>query len=182
MNWEEECRREHQLGLEKRAKMPYADCGIPFLLRPYMTPEKHADDLVLRGGLSDVARELLFFAVRAFRAGNLPAALIQSDARQLKMHEFCTYFGLPKDMSIEDSVEQTNRILRERFDGSIGNLPSEVWSDCIITVVKGPKILPFLVCTAYHGGTNGEVVFEETMENDTGEFNVLPDWWDTMIC
>jgi hypothetical protein len=181
MDWHEECRRVHRLGLEQRARLPYEKDGLPFRLRPYLAPGDHGPDLVLKGGLDDFMRRALLVAAELFRTSNLPAALIQSDARQARMSAVVTHFGWPADLGLEEYHQRYQRILDERFGGAMENLPQHLWTDTIITTIKGPRLMPLMLSTPYHGGEKGDVVYEETMEDSACEWGVLPDWWKSPV-
>ncbi len=181
MDWQEVVREAHREGMEARARQPFENGGIPFRLRPYATPEHHGRDLELEGGVSDLTRHELLRVVVVFRKVKMPAALIQSDARQANMSDIAVLFGMQAGLGIEEMGREYLRILKDRFDGTMENLPPEVWKDTIITAIKGPRVLPFAICTPYHVGERGEVVYEETIERSGGVWGMLPDWWEETV-
>jgi len=182
MDWQEEVRRVHQLGLDARAKLPFENAGIPFRLRPYKSPAVRGQDLILEDGLDDKFRSLLRTVfVSMFRAIKLPAALIQSDARQLKMQEVCQLFGLPAGLGYDETQIEYFRILNEQFGGTMENLPRHLWTDSIFTTIKGPEVMPWMLSTCYHGDQDGKVVYEETIETPGVESYILPDWWESTL-
>jgi hypothetical protein len=181
MDWQDVVRETHRLGLEERAKQPFEGGGIPFRLRPYMNPETHGGDLEWKEGLDDTRRRVLQGIVILFRVTKLRAALVQSDVMMVDSPAFMAYFGLSTKLIAQQYQEEYLHILNERFDGTVANLPRELWQDCIVTAIKGPKVAPFMLCTPYHGGGDGEVVYEESVETDGGEWGVLPDWWDETV-
>lgn len=160
MDWQTVVRETHQKGLDARAQQPFEGGGIPFRLRPYINPEKHGPDLELKDGISNSTRENLLRTAALFRQLKIPVALIQSDARRANISDILALFGLPADLGVEEMQREYLCILNERFGGTMENLPPEVWKDTIITAIKGPNVMPFSVWTCYHGGEQGEVVWE----------------------
>jgi hypothetical protein len=182
MDWQEEVSQMHQLGLEARAKLPYENAGIPFRLRPYKLPGEHAADFILENGIGDEERAALqAYILPTFRKYKVPAVLIQSDARQVQMMEFFQHFGLPDDMGYEEAQNEYTRILEEQFDGTMENLPRHLWKDTIFTSLKGPKVLPITLSTAYSAGEDGSILFEDTITMYSGEWGLLPDWWEQTV-
>lgn len=179
MDWREECRKVHTEGLNKLAR----DGRLPFLLRPYSDAGVHFyRDLILQNGIGDPEREKLrTITVELFRRTALPAALIQSDTYQVDARKFSTHFGLSAELSPEEYQEEYLRILDEKFKGTAENLPQELWTDGIITCIKGPKILPINFITSYHKDEDGALEFEDTDELAGAVINLLPDWWETTI-
>jgi hypothetical protein len=178
MNWREECRNLHWEAIAALKR----DGRIPFLLRAYDQDGKiSAPDLALKDGLDDISRTLLrTVAAALFRAVDQPAALTQSDAMEVSQPKFCAYFNLPKTLRAEQYMEEYNRIVSSQFGGTMANLPRQLWSEAIITRLKGPKIEPVLFHTAYQREEEAGIVFGKTRELDVGFDYLLPDWWDAM--
>jgi len=172
----------HCLGLEKRAKMPYYDHILPFLLRPYRDESgSYLKEIILENG---VDRRLISFLPNCsafFRKAKLPAVLMQMDSTQVRMKDFIAYFGLPEKMTRDDYRKEYGHILNEQFGGTMANLPPELWTDAILSTIKGPNLLPIVLISKYHCGEVDDVVYEETDELEAMEMEILPDWWDTVV-
>jgi hypothetical protein len=179
--WHDECRKTHRAGVEKRTAQPYEGGTIPFLLRPYTSPDNPVTELILEGGLGSMERENMYLVRHIFKECAMPAALVQADSMAVSGQKFCEYFGLQFVEQTGKYLKEYTRILNEQFGGSMANLPRSLWRDVILTHIKGPCLLPLGIMTFYEKGKNGEVVLCETRENSAGEFNVLPDWWEQKV-
>jgi hypothetical protein len=179
--WYETADRVHKLGMNFRAKMPFASEEMSFLLRVYLSPTSHLQDMVLTGGLSPAARRAMPGVAEILRAFNAPAALVQSDSRQLDVNKFAAYFKLAAKLTAREVLEEYHRVLNEHYEGTMANLPRELWYDALTTVIKGPKMMPLLIKTAYHGDKDGNVEWEETLGHGGLTDFLLPDWWDEAV-
>lgn len=179
--WYETADRVHKLGMNFRAKMSFAAEGMPLLLRVYLSPTNHLRDMILPGGMSTEARRAMPGIAEILRAFNAPAALVQSDSRQLDVNKFAAYFKLAAKLTAREVLEEYQRVLNEHYEGTMANLPRELWYDALATVIKGPKMMPLLIRTPYHGDANGNVEWEETLETGGLTDFLLPDWWDEAV-
>jgi len=159
------------------------DRHLSFLLRPYENKgERHRRDLVLKDGLSDDARAMLRTVVAAtFRMFPPAAVLTQADGMELRSENFCVYFGIQAALAPEKFYEEYNRILNERFDGTMANLPAQLWCETVVTAIKGPKTEPTLIHTVYRRTPDGEIELGATEERYTAFESVLPDWWEETV-
>lgn len=179
MDWRAECLKVHNEGLASLVR----DGRLPFRLRPYDDLSRQPpDDLILQGGVSDVARILLETVVtKAFRRFQIPAALIQCDTMQVSSRDFAAHFGLSPEMSFDEYQKEYLRILNGQFGGTMANLPRSLWSDAVVTGVKGPKIDPICICSPYHKDDSGKIVADPAQDHVMGFINVLPDWWEPVV-
>ena len=179
MDWHEICRKVHDEGLLTLSKGE----SLPFMVRAYDHNGSAAQrDLLLSNGLDDAARAVLRTTTRSIFSGiHLPAALVQSDARAVHGDKFAKYFGVSEKLSIREYEEEYSRILTEKFDGTVANLPQELWIDALVTCIKGPKIMPVNFMTFYEKNAKGKIEFEPAKEQPGAEINFLPDWWKNTI-
>ena len=179
MDWREICLKIHNEGLEKLSKSG----SIPFLLRPYSydgTPI--LEDLVFSTGVNDATRTILRTMVPyTFSKIHLQAALMQSDARAVDGRKFAAYFGISKGISVEEYKKEYTRILHEKFEDTVANLPSELWADILITCIKGPLVMPISFVTYYKKSAEGKIEAEPVKEETQFALDMLPDWWEDTI-
>jgi len=179
MDWREICRKVHDEGLLTLSKGE----SLPFMVRAYDHNGSAAQrDLLLSNGLDDAARLALRMTTQSvFSEIHLPAALVQSDAMAVDGAKFAKYFGLTEKLSIREYEKEYIRILTERFDGTMANLPRALWTDALVTSIKGPQIMPVNFMTFYEKNAKGKIEFGPTKENPAAEVNFVPDWWKNTI-
>jgi hypothetical protein len=179
MDWREICLKVHNEGLQKLSK----NGSIPFLLRAYSysgTPI--LEDLVFPAGVNDATRMILKTMVPyTFSKVHLQVALMQSDARAVDGHKFASLFGISKEISVEEYEKEYTRILHEKFEDTVANLPSELWADILITCIKGPLVMPISFITYYQKSTEGKIELEPVKEEAQFSLGLLPDWWEETI-
>jgi hypothetical protein len=109
------------------------------------------------------------------------AVVMISDTRWTKSDKFGEYFHLPpiSEIGLKKFQQEYHTILKGIYGGSIKNLPRELWTEAILTVIKGPRIPCQSRMAAYMEGPNDSIQFIETeqMQHDKTMFNLLPDWW-----
>jgi hypothetical protein len=179
MDWREICLKVHNEGLEKLSKSG----SLPFLLRAYShdgTP--YMKDLVLQNGIDDASRTILKTVVPyTFSEIHLQVALMQSDARAVDGHKFARYFGISENILVKEYKKEYSRILHEKFEDSVVNLPSELWADILITCIKGPLVMPLSFITFYQKSAEGKIEFQPVKEETQFSLGMLPDWWKDTI-
>jgi hypothetical protein len=179
MDWREICLKVHNEGLEKLSKRG----SVPFLLRSYSydgTPI--LEDLVIEAGINNAMRTVLSTVVPyTFSKIHLQVALMQSDARAVNREKFASYFGISRKIPNEEYVKEYTRILHEKFEDTVANLPSELWADILITCVKGPLVMPLSFITYYQKSTEGKIEFQPAKEEAQFSLGLLPDWWKETI-
>jgi hypothetical protein len=109
------------------------------------------------------------------------AIVMISDTRFVRSEKFEKYFHLPpiSEVGLEKFQQEYKTILNGIYGGLIRNLPRELWTEAVMTVIKGPLIPCQSRLAAYIEGPNDSIQFIET-EDTKGEgtkFNLLPDWW-----
>jgi hypothetical protein len=125
-------------------------------------------------GVSEVAKQMLCRAV-----------VLISDTRWTNNLEVAEFLGLPplKEIGLEAWGKQYSRILSEKYDGQLKNLPRQYWHEAIVIIMKGPELkgkIPMRLAE-YERGPNDSIHWIATTEvnEDRGaaKFNLLPDWW-----
>jgi hypothetical protein len=123
--------------------------------------------------VSIVAKEMLCRAV-----------VLVTDTRWTNADDLHAFLGIPSvaEMGLKEWGKHYSRILRERFDGQIKNMPHEYWHEAICVVMKGPEFkgkIPTRMAE-YERGPNDRVRWVAPKPGssfETGHFNLLPDWW-----
>lgn len=109
------------------------------------------------------------------------AVVMITDTRWTKSDEFGEYFHLPpvKEIGFEAWRKEYHTILNGIYGGLIKNLPRQLWTEAILTIMKGPRIKCQSRMASYIEGPNDSIQFIETdqLNQDTTQFNLLPDWW-----
>jgi hypothetical protein len=180
-------RREHESYIEECAMTSDRDEHPRAVI---ITPSHFVSRAMLRGWRDEAEKvkqiRLLRIQCRAFKA---VACVITCGVRWMDLDAFVTYYKLPYEMPIlgsgklDDAKRDYFRILREH-GGNLGNLPSELWTERIFTVARGPSFAPRALTTTYRQNRMNGVDFEKTQrldQSDTAgflEMNVLPEWWD----
>ena len=179
MDWREICRKVHDEGIQTLSKGE----SLPFMVRAYDHNGCAAQrDLLLTNGIDDAGRAALRTMTREiFSEIHLPAALVQSDAMAVDGSKFAKYFGLAEKIPFKEYEKEYIRILAERFDGTVANLPRELWVDALVTSIKGPQIMPANFMTFYEKNAKGKIEFAPTEERPAAAVNFLPDWWKNTI-
>lgn len=121
-------------------------------------------------------------AVSEIAKKTLTVAIVMiSDTRFTKSDKFGEYFHLPpiSEIGFEQWQKEYKTILNGIYGGLIKNLPRELWTEAVLTVIKGPQIPCQSRMAAYTEGPNDSIQFIETadMKSDGTKFNLLPDWW-----
>ncbi len=181
MNFYAECRRIHAMGLVERAKGGYEHGRIPFTLIPFRANGTPMKPIMDPGGLSDEGRHMLKRLPALFALMNVSAALIQSDSMFVQSPKFTEYFGLSPSLSLDAYSDEFRRILDEKFEGTMANLPRELWRDAIFTCVKGPKVPMLMISHTFKPDADGRVIYEPYYESANFEANILPDWWGPTV-
>jgi hypothetical protein len=143
----------------------------------YFNPAGETTVVMAPEGLSPALRPRIKAISILLRAIQAPAAIFQSDTRQVNMDKFLDYFRLG-GLKVSAAKQVYSRILTEQFGGSVANMPRALWYDAIITCLRGPKLPVLGLSTVYRGGPDNTCVFEPTRERGV-LVNVLPEWWDT---
>jgi len=139
-------------------------------------------DLILLDGIDDAARAILKTMVPlTFSEMHLQAALMQSDARAVNGAKFSSYFGISWKIPKKEYIKKYNRILHEKFEGTVANLPQELWTDILITCIKGPLVMPISFVTYYKKSAEGKIEAEPIKEETQFVLDMLPDWWKDTI-
>ena len=100
---------------------------------------------------------------------------------QVSNRDFAAHFGLSPEMSFDEYQKEYLRILNSQFGGTMANLPRSLWSDAVVTGVKGPKIDPICMCNPYRKENGGKIVIDPRQDSAMGFINVLPDWWEPVV-
>lgn len=170
-----------EAGKQRRASIPYSENeGMEQMLvfvGPHgeietkaMTWDDDREKWAKMRAVSKVAGEL----------GCAAMAMI-SDTRWTKSDKFGEYFHLPpiSEIGLEKWKDEYHTILKGIYGGSIKNLPRELWTEAVLTIIKGPGIPCQSRMAAYIEGPNDSIQFIETeqMQHDKTMFNLIPDWW-----
>ena len=98
-----------------------------------------------------------------------------SDGRKVRTKEFCEYFKIPADVSVEAYKTKYFEIMRQY--GGVRNLPRHLWHDVLLVFTNGPTI-PFSAQTQdYVEGENDTVKYLATHQSTHHESDLLTDWW-----
>lgn len=182
MDWHAECRRIHQTAVGERCNPASTLRVIPFSLFSYIHPEVPPAVLVLANGVSDEDRDRLrILSLRIYRPMKLHAAIVCSDSHFVELPTVAAHMGIDPGLPDEKKLEEYQRILEEKYDGTQANLPVNWQSHCLLTSLKGPQIKPFSLFTEYRFKPEGGA--EVVRERDEWDHinNVLPDWWDVTV-
>jgi hypothetical protein len=110
------------------------------------------------------------------------AIVMISDTRFVGSDKFGSYFHMPpiKEIGISAWQKEYKTILNGIYGGLIKNLPRELWTEAVITVIKGPRIPCQSRMAPYVEGPNDSIKFIdcEDLPKDSARFDLLPDWWD----
>jgi hypothetical protein len=131
-----------------------------------------AEKYTVMRGVSKMAKELLCRAV-----------VLITDTRWTNTNEVDQFLGLPPvtEIGVEAWGKRYSRILTEKYDGQIKNLPRQYWHEAIVIVMKGPEFkgkIPMRFAE-YERGPNDSIHWVKSVGVETGaaHFNLLPDWW-----
>jgi hypothetical protein len=122
-------------------------------------------------------------AVSKTAQANFCAAVVMiSDVRWTNSDKFGKYFHLPtvEAIGIEKWQREYVTIINGVYGGLIKNLPRELWTEAVVTVMKGPRIPTQMRIASYIEGPRDSILFlnnEDELKQDTTHFNLLPDWW-----
>ena len=108
------------------------------------------------------------------------AVILVSDTRWLEEETICEKFGIPPthEIGLERFRELYQRAVTERFKGYVGNMPSDWYTEAIMTIAKGPTIPVMTRSAHYKQGPRDSIQWIEPKYTHTKEiFNLLPDWW-----
>jgi hypothetical protein len=110
------------------------------------------------------------------------AIVMISDTRFVDSDKFGSYFHMPPiiDIGVSAWQKEYKTILNGIYGGLIKNLPRELWTEAVLTVIKGPRIPCQSRLAPYVEGPNDSIKFidSEDLPKDSTRFDLLPDWWD----
>lgn len=118
------------------------------------------------------------------RAIDAQAVMLASDWSAMDPHKVAEFLGLPvPEASSPDYTDVFRREYSKVFNGDLlnrdmRNLPSHLWTDCMLAVMKGPNIPATGITAKYSKGAGDVVVWDaQKVEPAVYEFNLLPDYW-----
>lgn len=180
MDFQEQCRLQHRSMTYIRSHRSYAQGTLPLLLRVFtkQTPQGY-----LLQCPEEMPRNVFIKSTHYILSTmQATAVILTADGRSLNSNLFAQRFGLSIDA---DFSRNYLRILNEQFDGTMANLPTDLWQDSITTVVKGPHFLSFgCYCIYTLQGEDGvafQPVIEISEQKGIMDFGILPDWWQTPL-
>jgi hypothetical protein len=113
------------------------------------------------------------------------AVILISDTRWIDADKVQDFLGIKPiaEIGVEAWQKEYRRILTEKFDGQIRNLPRPLWSEAILIVMKGPELKGKIpsVMARYEAGPGDTIRWIPTLANTeqhTAKFDLLPDWWN----
>jgi hypothetical protein len=103
------------------------------------------------------------------------AVILSSDARKIQSKAYCDHFKIPHDQFVEHRDVELRRV-----GGSFGDLPQEVWRDCILSTSMSPCFPDMHLSTSYVEGPDDTVQYEAEEAAVEGEFHfkMIRPWWD----
>ncbi len=129
---------------------------------------------------SEKRRSMWALAATA-RITRAPAVLLITDARWAQSDKLIPALGLPVidgQESLDKFQEEYHRILKEKYDGQIKNLPRECWSEAVLVVAKGPDLKPIARLAPYEEGPGDSIRWlPEDLPEGIQEWPMLEDWW-----
>jgi hypothetical protein len=181
MKWDEVCRKVHDAGLTERIKMGLAyHSGIPVRLRMFDEACKQVSMWESKSGLDEQARIDLRLLMGLMPTLNPTAVAFQTDTWMCRSKEFAERFDL-NDLPPEKFMDEYSRILNEKYEGHLANVPADLRSDAIVTMLKGPQIKQISLFTLYHNENDGVVMEETQSAGEAMHMSVMPDWWPVTI-
>jgi hypothetical protein len=112
------------------------------------------------------------------------AVVLVTDTRWTTNEEVQDFLGIKSisEIGLEAWQKQYRRILTEKYDGQVKNLPRQYWHEAIVVIMKGPELkgkIPMRIAL-YERGENDAIRWllpKKGTEYGASHFNLLPDWW-----
>jgi hypothetical protein len=111
-----------------------------------------------------------------------PAVLMVSETRWAHSDKLIPLLGLSPitdHASAEKFEDDYVRILREKYNGELKNLPRECWSEAVVVVAKGPELPVVTRFAPYEEGPGDSIRWlpEDVLTDKAEQWPMLPDWW-----
>jgi hypothetical protein len=166
----------HSQAIEKRGHMPYSVDFIPYVTFMFRDGHKIMQELRFRN--QDEKTYVTMLVTMTATISKPEMVFFSSHLRHLNND------AVRKEFNLTDAVTFPHdmAILHKLFDG-IENMPRHLFSESIMTTVKGPSIQQSLITTPYSAGEDGVVQFQDEDEiviegpDCFFDFPLIPDWW-----